>query len=186
MIALTLCLHLCSPAQAQAPEGPSAPLVLDRVLVVVGDRIVTGSDLRLELELARRDPCPVPALEARRRADPLELLVDAAVVRNLAGNIAIYAPSPTEVQQRLARLRASWVDPDDWARFLLFNGLDEDRLAGRLYSRMVVERFVYRNVGIASEAAEESDAEALERYLAWIQAARDPVEIRAVDPRQDP
>lgn len=174
---LALLVALQPPALCQTTD---APVMLDRVVAVVGDRIITASDVRLERALADRDPSPVAALARRQREGSLEAVVDGAIVRKLAGDIAIYAPSTTEVSQRVAALRQSWPDPADYARFLGAMGLDEERLAGRIYSRMVIERYVYRNVTLASETAGESPDVAWDRYQSWIGRERSRVEIRYV------
>ena len=186
MPTLALMLALSGAAVAQEAALPAEAAVLDRVVAVVGDRVLTRSDERLERVLAERDPSPVPMLRRRQARAPLEMLVDAAVVRNLAGNIAIYAPSTSEVQQRLAALRATWADPDDWQRFLTLHGISEERLAGRLYARMVVEAYVFRSVGLAAQTNEDSPSQADARYLEWVTAERDRVDIRRVAPMEAP
>lgn len=189
ILALILALT-AGPAWAQSAEIPDQAQVVDRLVAVVGDRIITASDVRLERVLAKRDPSPVAPLRLRQQADPEALLIDAAVVRNLAGNIAIYAPSTTEVSQRVAALRATWAAPAGWRSFLSQAGLDEERLAGRLYARMVVEAYVRRNVGLATSAATPAgsaapvDADAL--YLDWIEAERALLDIRRVAPLAAP
>lgn len=179
---------LAPTASAQEPPPtalPSEPAVVDRVVAVVGDRIITASDVRLEEALAHRDPSPVDMLRRRQQADAGELLIDAAVVRNLAGDIAIYAPTTLEVQRRLAALRATWSDDVSWERFLALHGMTSERLAGRLYSRMVVEAYVFRSVGLAAQTAGESADAADARYIDWVTAERTRVDVRRVEPMED-
>jgi hypothetical protein len=180
---------LTLPAAGQAPPPsalPSEAQVVDRVVAVVGDRIITASDVRLEATLGARDPSPVDMLRRRQQTAPEEMLIDAAVVRNLAGDIAIYAPSTTDVQQRLAALRATWPDDVSWESFLALHGMTTERLAGRLYSRLVVEAYVFRSVGLAAQTAGESPAAADARYRDWIAAERARVDLRRVDPMEAP
>ena len=177
------------PAAGQAPPPsalPSEAQVVDRVVAVVGDRIITASDVRLEQNLTVRGPSPVPMLQRRQRASPEEMLIDAAVVRNLAGDIAIYAPSTIDVQQRLAALRATWPDDASWQGFLDLHGMTAERLAGRLYSRLVVEAYVFRSVGLAAQTAGDSPEAADARYRDWIAAERARVDLRRVAPMEAP
>lgn len=168
-----------SPADRSNDDVKPVAGVIDRIVVVVGDRLVTESDIALERELAARDPSPTAVLQARR-ADPLEFLIDAAIIRGLAGDVAVYQPSWSDVQTRLERLRESWPVPGDYEAFLQAHGLDEDRMAGTLYSRLVVERYVQRNIGLAAEAAGDTPEGYATRYAGWIAGQRDAVLVRAV------
>lgn len=122
---LALLLSLAAPALAEAPGGP---VVVDRVVAAVGDRVITASDVELERALARWDPSPVPAIQARRD-DPLQALVDLALARGQAGDISVYEPSPADVRERLAAVRGSWPDPREWAAFLATVGHTEEQLS---------------------------------------------------------
>ncbi|MBN1336959.1 MAG: hypothetical protein JXB39_13460 [Deltaproteobacteria bacterium] len=141
---------------------------IDRVVVVVGERVVTAGDLALEEALGERVGCPQPVL-----CDPgrplLERLVDMAVVRGLAGDAATYRPTPAEVEIRLSEVRDAFSPPSTWRDFLDRFGLTEDALAGLLFSRMVVERYVHRNVVLPTQA-KGGDDEACR--LAWMDAIR--------------
>lgn len=171
---------LLGPATAgRAQDLEPAPLLLDRVVAVVGDRILLASDVALERALSARDPRPAPLGGAPERPT-LEVLVDATVIRGLAGDVAIYQPSAAAVRERLATLRDTWEDPGEYIRFLSGFALDEDRLAGVLYARMVVERYLQRAVVLPSQSAGEDEATLRARYAAWIAEARAQVQIRLV------
>jgi hypothetical protein len=153
------------------------------VVAVVEDRIITASDVRLESALVRFDPSPIEVLQQRRGEDTLEMLVDAAVIRNLAGDIAIYAPTTAEVQRRFDGVRTHFDTRLAFRTFLRGHGLSAEVLAGRLYARMVAERYVARNVQLASEAAGEDTDAAYIRYLEWMTTERERVSIRRVAPQ---
>ena len=174
--ALSLLLALAGTAARGGEDAPPAGVsVVDSVVAVVGERVVTASDVRLERELHVHDPSPVPVLEARRD-DPQRFLVELALLRGVAGDIALYRPGEAEVQARLARLRASFAGPDDWHAFLARHGLDDGRLAAVLRSRMVVERLVRRTLG--EQPAD--DPETLRRYEAWLADLRRTTPVRVV------
>ncbi|MFT5682253.1 MAG: hypothetical protein ACI8RZ_003171 [Myxococcota bacterium] len=157
-----------------------APVLIDRVVVVVDDRIVTASDLALEEDLSMRIPSPILALALRT---PTDALIDRALIRGLASEVGVYQPSTADVRQRLTAIRSTFSGPEEWADFLNEHGLTEDDLAGRLFSQMVVERYVRRNIELASQANQESREEYLARYTEWITAHRAVSQIRTVDPR---
>jgi len=151
-------------------------VVVDRILAVVGERLVLTSDLELERALAEVDPSPVLVLrESRDPPDPLQDAVDRAIIRGLAGSTAVYAPSDAEVRARAERIRSRFKDDIAWQVFLDRHGLDSDRLAGILYSRLVVERYVLRNV---EQSARHEDP--LAYYREWIGHHRARVSIRMV------
>lgn len=179
---LALLLRLASPALADAPAGP---VVVDRVVATVGDRVITASDVSLERALAENDPSPVPAIQARR-SDPMQSLVDLALARGQAGDIAVYAPSPADVRERLAAVRGGWPDPRGWEAFLARVGHTEEQLAGALYSRMVAERYVVRNITAPArgraEGADEAAKAAAAAYDRWAREQRRRVPVRIVPP----
>lgn len=175
-----LCVGLLMVAPiATASDLEPAPLLLDRVVAVVGDRLVLSSDVALERALAWRDPRPLPLAERGDRGT-LDVLVDAAVIRALAGDVGVYQPTPAEVRERLASLRDTWEDPGEYIRFLAAFSLDEERLSGLLYARIVVERYLQRAVILPSQTAGESELQLRRRYDAWIQEARARIQIRMV------
>ena len=177
VLALALCGGAAM-AQESASEAPN-PMVLDRVVAVVDDRLILASDIALEAEIARREP-PGAAGLVWSRSDPLQSLIDASVIRGLAGDVAIYQPSVAEVRTRQLALRETFTDPADYASFLARYGLDEDRLAGVLFAREVVERYVQRNVLLGAEGARANPVAASARYDAWITEARAGASIRLV------
>ncbi len=161
---LTICLAFAAPA--------------DRVLFVVGSRIVTQSDVAFETFFGDADRSPVPAFEDP--AVPLpERLRDIAAVRQLAGDTAVFRPDPGDVRARADAFLSHWARPDDGLAALRDWGFDESAFLGLLYSRLVAERFVSRSLPPPSaDAAEAERAEWLQRYSEWIKEARGRVEIR--------
>ncbi len=162
--------------------GPAARAErIDRVVAVVGERVVTGWDLELERRLSGHLSCPEPVLCDPSRSE-LDRLVDRALVRGLAANTATYRPSAEEVELRLAQLRDSWEQAEDYQGLLQAMGISEHDLAGQLYSRMVVERYVHRHVALPVYASGGDQAAYAERYATWIEAQRALVRIRAIAP----
>lgn len=143
--------------------------VLDRIEVVVGDRIVCASDVALEAALDPHDQSPVSALE--NPATPYrERLVDLAVLRGLAGEIEVFRPDSADVEARWQRFRATFDAPEAADRFLADWGFTEAEFKGLLYSRMVSERYVLRNLpgGVAGGAG----------FREWMDGLRARVAIR--------
>lgn len=158
---------------APSPWAVEEAVIVDRIVAVVGERLVLASDLRLEEALKEIDPSPVVLL--RSSGDPLQDAIDRAIIRGLAGSTAVYSPTALEVRARGERIRSKFKDEPSWQRFLDLHGLDSDRLAGMLYSRLVTERYVLRNV---EQSARTEDPVAY--YLEWMSQHRARVAIRLV------
>jgi hypothetical protein len=140
----------------------------DAVLYVVGSRVVTRFDVALDEELRAHDRSPVPM---RAEAPPMERALAIAVLRERAGAADIYAPRSAEVRTRAERVRASF--GADWDRFLGEWGLDQNRLESLLFSRMVVERYVLRNLAVRPD-----DPEAPAAFDGWMAQQR--AEVRVI------
>ncbi|MEN9785958.1 MAG: hypothetical protein RLZZ299_1222 [Pseudomonadota bacterium] len=133
------------------PPAFVLPRTVDAVVCVVGDRVITRSDVVMEEALAARDPSSVPPWSRRDRT-ALERLVDAAVLRLAAGDVSVYRPGEGDVLARVDRLRGR-EGPAATMAFLARWGLDEGGLQALLYRRMVVERFVVRALSTRAAAA---------------------------------
>jgi hypothetical protein len=156
--------------------SPAHAEVVDAVLHVVGDRIVTRSDAAFEADLDPHDQSPLTPLEDPGYAIE-QRLIDFAIVRELAGDIEIYRPSAADVRDRWESLRAAWPAPGDHAAFLSRWGMDDDQLLGFFYSRLVVERYIARNAAQAASLSSAADLTA-EAYQAWMSGLRARVTVR--------
>lgn len=153
---------------------PAVASVVDRIEAVVDQRIVTASDIRFEREFDPHDDSPLATLE-RPEYGLRERLVDFAVIRSLAGDIEIFRPTGVEVNNRWEHFRASWDPPEDYTRFLARWGMQDEDLRGFLYSRLVVEHYVARNVAMLAARA---GSDALDPYPGWMAELRRRAHIR--------
>lgn len=138
MRALVLALLLCLSSVARAE-------VVDRVLYVVEDQVVLQSDVALDKVLNRIDTSPSP-FWTRPGVDAEQQVVDAAIIRELAGDISLYQPSDDAVRARVEAMRQKFPDRASWSSFLRGWGLDEGGLAALIRRRMVVERYLARTL----------------------------------------
>lgn len=134
--------------------------VVDRVVVVVGEQPVLASEIHTEVVLSQRDRSPVPFWDLVDD-DPLRQLVDTLVVRASAGDIELYEPQPEQIRERVETLRLQFDDGVAWSTTLERWGLDEDGLTAWMRRRLIVERFLLRNLPVSTS---ERDA--------WRDAAR--------------
>lgn len=150
-------------------------VIADRIVAVVGDRLVLASDVALEAALAPFERTPVARL-MNASTDPQQAAIDRAIVRGLAGNAAIYVPTDDEILTRERQLRAAFSDETGWMLFRQTHGLQNERLQSHLYSRLVVDRYILRNVKTGDSPT---------AYADWIRPHRARVSIRMVDPIGD-
>lgn len=149
--------------------------VIDRVVAAVDEQLITSSDVALELDLSRLDASPVP-FWTRGHGDSLHRLVDAAVIRELAGDIALYQPSDDALGVRIDAMRARFPERAAWESFLARRGLDEDGLRSLIGRRMVVEAYLLRNI-----ATPPGDADAfIEQVDALTERAEKRMRIRLI------
>lgn len=128
---------------ALAPSARGA--LVDRVVAVVDTELVLASEVRLEEELAGLDE-PASPFWAPGRSTPRERLMDAAAVRVAAAKIVLYQPEEDDVRARREAVRARFDDRQGWNAFLDRHGLTEEGLLILLRRRMIVERYLARNV----------------------------------------
>jgi hypothetical protein len=126
----------------------SAPAsVVDRVVVVVEDQLILQSDIELEAVVASLDKSTSPFWD-RNPNDPRERLIEAAILRHLAGDVALYQPGEEEVRSRAELVRRRFESRAKWLAFLNEWGMDETALRSTLRRRMVTERYVGRNLQV--------------------------------------
>jgi hypothetical protein len=152
--------------------------VVDRVVAVVDGEPILASDLRLDESLRQIDPSPVPFWGAS--TDPLDTAVSVVLIRHLAAGVALYAPAHEAVTERVAALRAAFGNHDLWQQFLTVHGLDDqDKIEAVVRRRLVVERYLLRNV---QASPENTDAWLAETSAMLEQLRRRPLRIREVPP----
>jgi hypothetical protein len=172
-----VCLGLALAQDAAVAEHE--PALVDRIVAVVGDRLVLASDVAIETEIGARNVYTLTAL-AERRKDPSRWLVDMAIVRALAGDVRVYEPTRQDVADALERFAQSFGDAATYRAFLERSGLSQERLQSLLTTRLIVERYIQRNVGLGL-----ADAELTERFDAWIAERRQQVAIREIAERSE-
>jgi hypothetical protein len=136
--ALLLALALCLSPVARAD-------VVDRVIYVVEDQVVLQSDVAFDKVIGPLDDSPSPFWD-RPGIEPEQRVVDAAIIRELAGDISLYQPPDDAVRARVEAMRARFPDRASWSSFLEGWGLDEDGLRALIRRRMVVERYLARTL----------------------------------------
>ena len=146
--------------------APASAERVDRVESVLGERVVTTSDLALEQVLSVRDPSLVPALT---RAT-LQALEDQRRIRGYAGDVRLYQPSRRALEARQATLRRTFDAPGEWEEFLTDWGLSEEAIQALLLNRLVVETTVLRTLGVPTP---ETESAWLARYEAWLVSLRE-------------
>ncbi len=151
---------------------------VDRVVSIVGERVVTESDLALAIELTARDSSVVPALVVTAE-DALQRLEEQRLVREQAGQVRLYQPTRRALQARLDAVRRTFPAPGEWEAYLTRWGLTEDTLRIVLLNRMVVEHAVLRTLGTPT-GPDDDDWHG--RYETWLEELRSEASIYRPEP----
>jgi hypothetical protein len=150
--------------------------MVDRIVAVVGEELVLASEIAIEEAIAKADTPAIPFWRPQHK-NSFERLTDAALVRHTAGDISIYNPSADEVQGRIEVIRRHFKNRGSWTLFLERWMLDDAALRVLVRRRMIVERYLLRNISVKVEKEE-----------AWLRACnhaidglRSAVRVRLVD-----
>ena len=173
---------MASPSVGRA-EAPASIVRADFVLAVVSDSVVTHSDIRLHKEMSVLDPSTVPSLQYNE-ATALQDVIDATVIRTLAGRVPVYQPNSADIRARWNRFQSQWTDPTAYNAFLQIHGLNQDRLYQVLKQRMVIERVVQRNLELAT--GEDNVLEWNQNYSKWIEQQRSTLRVRTIGQSESP
>jgi len=159
--------------------GLAAPVatavVADRAVAIVGNTVLTASDVRLHKALIQLDPSEVPIFK-EGPGSAQEHAIQATAIRIMAGKIPVYQPSQKQTKARLERFEDQWETPDTYRDFLRTHGLSPERLATVLRRRQIVERVAFRALGLPSDDPEEWS----QRFEVWLKAETKSVMIRLI------
>jgi hypothetical protein len=116
---------------------------VDRIVAVVADTAVLQSDVDRARLLEPVDRTDVPFWTHGDRA---ERTVEAAMITEAAGDVAIYTPSDAAVRARMERLRQQFAERRAWDAFLAEGGWTPTTLTAALRRRMRVEAYLTRTI----------------------------------------
>jgi hypothetical protein len=143
-------VHLMAPAHAE---------IIDRILAVVENSIVTQSDLvaasRLGLEKAPQDADPVAAI--------LDKLIERRLMLIEVDRYAPPEPSPANIDLRLEQVRLSFPSAAAFQAVLKETGLDEAQLRRRLRDDLRIDAYQQQRFGTVVQPSED---QILEYYRA--------------------
>jgi hypothetical protein len=130
--------------------APAFGETIDRIVAVVEEEVVLWSEVQLEAELAKYAPATSP-FWSTDRTDPASRLIEAAILRQLASSVSLYEPSEDQVREHAESVRMQFSDRSTWLAFLATHGLDEESLRTRIRRRLVVDRYLSRNLDVPTE-----------------------------------
>ena len=165
-------------ALAQPSSSASDAVVVDRAVAIVGEAVITLSDIRMHRAMAEHDPSFVPVLQSNSGSG-LQEVVDATIVRQSAGRIPVYQPTPDQIDIRMDRFMDQWPSLNAYRIFLATHGLTEDRIRVLLRRRAIVERVVLRALGTPKEDITGWTS----RFQAWMETERRSARIRLIQPQ---
>lgn len=140
--------------------SPGRAVIVDRIAIVTGDRIIKESDisedLRITAFLNNESPANTPA--ARRQT--ASRLIDQALIRKELESGDYPPGSLAEAQTLLADIKKRYPDDPAYKTALKSHGIDEEDLKERLLWQLTVLRFIDARFRPAVLVTEED----LEKY----------------------
>jgi len=143
-----LCGGLVCAGQSQ--PAASEPVVVDRVVAVVNDRAILGSDIEDEMRVEVLEPRP--AGETPDRSSALARLISRVLIQQQVRREEEQAavPSDEQVQARIqglrhqlpACVRANCATDEGWAAFLSANHLTEEQVVRYFRLRLEILSFI--------------------------------------------
>lgn len=134
-----------------SPQSRSAPIVLDRAVAVVNQKVILASDLDDEIRLSVLDPNRVGEGVLTPRG-ALDQLISRALIEQQInqGDVEATTPSQAEVDARLTELRKNLpacvhrncASDAGWKAFLAAHGLTSERVRAYLSYRLEILRFI--------------------------------------------
>ncbi|RMG11173.1 MAG: hypothetical protein D6729_18385, partial [Deltaproteobacteria bacterium] len=151
------------PAASEAALGT----LVEEVVLVVGDAVVTRSDLELEARVvlvgnggleAAFGPIDVETVRSVQ-----SWLVNQLLIHAEAERLGVFEASSEEVEQALDAFRRRFGDEATWRRFLRSQDVGEDRIAAILRRNIRVRRYLESRVKLTVQVSDEDVAAFYER-----------------------
>jgi peptidyl-prolyl cis-trans isomerase SurA len=119
-------------------------VVLDRMAVVVGNRVIKSSDIDRELRLTEFLNRDEPNLGGDAQHKAAERLIDQAIIKGEIENGAYVPPAPSDADVLLKQLRQDQFQGSDerLQAALSHYGIGEDQLRSHLLWQVTVLRFI--------------------------------------------
>lgn len=149
---------------AAGSPAPDGPVVLDRVVAVVGEQAVMASQVEQEMRFAAFSPNPEPAADnTPQRA--LQRLIDRLLIdeqRSLQPGFA--EPTGQQVDAAVNALRASipacaqyqCSTATGWQKFLADHGFTQHEVAARVRERLAILKFIDMRFSVAARVPASS------------------------------
>ncbi len=138
------------------PGAAAAAEIIDRVLAVVGNQVVTLSDTRAVIEFG--------LIQARAGVDPtadaLQYLVNRQLMLSEVDRYSAPAPQPDELARRMAAIRARFPGDAAYQQALARTALTEARLRDLIGDNIRIEGYLDQRFNAAAQPTPEE----VERY----------------------
>ncbi|HTM51884.1 MAG TPA: hypothetical protein VL285_24480 [Bryobacteraceae bacterium] len=131
-VLLCLVLFLC----------PCRGEIIDRVAVVVGNRVITESEILREIRLTAFLNGTAPDFTPASRRSTADLLVEQRLIGAEIESSRYPQPSPESVEESLKEARSRFPDVAAYEKELQRAGITEGELKARLQRQLVIVRFL--------------------------------------------
>jgi len=120
----------------------SAQKVVDQILALVNDDVVTRTDLLWSIALDSRAPSPAGPVSSDLLKQKLEVMVDQRLVAQEAARLPSSELTQDEVDKKRTELVKSFKSEADFRQRVESVGLTPDRIDDLIRERILIDRFV--------------------------------------------
>ncbi len=132
-LSFALCLVPCALQQAK---------VVDQILMLVNDEVITRSDLLWNLAIDPTAPNPAEGVSSDLLKQKLDVLIDQQLVLQEALRIPSAAISEDEVKKKLATIMGSFKNPTAFQKRVEAVGLNPEKLEELARRQVMIDKFV--------------------------------------------
>ena len=147
----------------------------DEIVVVIEENLITKSDITKETALIKTLPMQSDIVQGVREKNPLEGLILLELIVQMAGDTSLYKAKEEDIFSRLEIFKAQWESPNEYKSFLDSTHINEEYLKRIIERHIVVEQYVYRNLGIVNQT---NSLETKEKFQDWVLLNKEKISIR--------
>lgn len=124
------------------PSASSAQKLVDQILALVNDDVVTRTDLLWSIALDPRAPTPAGPVGSDLLKQKLEVMIDQRLVAQEAARLPSAELTQDEVDKKRTELVKSFKSEADFRQRVESVGLTPDRIDDLIRERILIDRFV--------------------------------------------
>jgi SurA-like N-terminal domain len=130
------------PWQSCWGEGPAFAYVIDKVVAVVNDHVITMSDVDRAMQVEESESSGAGKDERALRKAALDSLINRALLLDDARKFNLAQVTPDEVEKAFLKVKSGYPDEKSFEEALKKEGINDDELKENLSDQILVVKYV--------------------------------------------